>query len=64
MYREHTSPARAFWHGCLLILGGCLALWVTVRILTEIWPWLVVAAALTAIIVTIILILRWRRQRW
>lgn len=54
-----------FFHGCLLLLGGIIALWVALDLLSRFWGWLLLVAAVVGLIVALVWYLRWRRdQRW
>lgn len=46
------------------ILIGCLLLWLAVWILQQIWIWLLIIAGLILVSWTLVLVLRWRRDRW
>lgn len=51
---------RSFFHACLLILGGMIALSLAVDVLRCIWPWLIGAVAVAAVIYVAVW---WVRQR-
>lgn len=53
-----------FFHACLLVLGGVLALWLALELLAQFWGWLLLAAAVVALVWAIIWVIRWRRDRW
>jgi len=53
---EPTGLVQKFWRASLTILGATLALWLSVRILLQIW-WILAIAA--AAILGIWLLVRW-----
>jgi hypothetical protein len=53
---EPTGLVKGFWRASLTILGASLALWLSVRILLQIW---VVLAVAGGVILAIWLLLRW-----
>lgn len=54
-----------FFHGCLLLLGAVIALWIAVSILERFWGWLALVAVLTLLVAGVIYGLRWwRNRRW
>jgi len=58
------KPLDWLFHACLLILGAALALTVAVQLLACIWPWLVGIGLTIVAIVSLTVVLRWRRNRW
>lgn len=48
------------WHSCLMIFGATLALWLSVRLLLQIWWLLVIIGGLVA---AVVVLLRWWRSR-
>ena len=60
----HRNPIEWFFHACLLVLGGAIALAATLELLGQIWPWLVLVGLL--IVAAWIGATRWRprRQQW
>jgi NADH:ubiquinone oxidoreductase subunit 2 (subunit N) len=52
--------AQRFFDLCLLLLGGIIALWVALQFLAQFWGWLVLVAAIWALVA----IMRARRNRW
>ena len=53
---EPTGLVQKFWRASLTILGTTLALWLSVRILLQIWIVLAIAAA---VILAVWLLARW-----
>lgn len=51
------------FHGCLLLLGAVITLWIAVSILERFWGWLVLAAVLVLLAFGVIYGLRWWRDR-
>ena len=61
-----NSLLKRAWRGALVLFGTAVLLWATVRIVAQIWPWLVaiVIVAVTLVALATVL-LRWRdRSRW
>lgn len=58
------GPVERFFHACLLVAGGALALHLAIQLLAAVWVWIVVVGliALTAFIG--VDIWRQRRNRW
>ncbi|MBM7502929.1 hypothetical protein ACFPER_05580 [Agromyces aurantiacus] len=44
-----TPTPQRFFRACLLLLGGVLALWFALELLTQIWGWLLLIAAIAVI---------------
>ncbi|MBX3100141.1 MAG: hypothetical protein KF761_11235 [Salinibacterium sp.] len=61
---EPKGPIRGFWGATVLILGGCLLLWWSVRLLQSIWPWLVAGAVIGVAAWSAVVWWRWRQRRW
>ncbi|HMR86002.1 MAG TPA: hypothetical protein PKC31_00880 [Candidatus Nanoperiomorbaceae bacterium] len=59
-----TNWAGKFFNTCLLILAGLIVLLLAVDILRSIWPWLVGAAAIAALMYAAIRWLQGRSDRW
>lgn len=59
------SLAQRFFDGCLLLLGGCLALWAATVLLTRIWVWLLVGGMVVVLVTATVIAYRiWRERRW
>lgn len=57
--------AQRFFHACLLVLGGIVAVWLAVWALGQFWGWLLLLAALALAIWLAIAIGRyWWGRRW
>ncbi|MBB3602756.1 putative membrane protein YdbT with pleckstrin-like domain [Mycolicibacterium sp. BK556] len=57
-----NHPLQWFFHACLLILFGVIALSVAIHLLQAIWPWVLGFALLAgAVIVGVIAWRAWRR---
>jgi hypothetical protein len=50
------------WHGSLMILGATVALWLSVRLLLEIWWVLLIIGGIFAVVA--ILLRWWQWRRW
>ena len=62
MADEPRGLATKLWHVSLTILGAVFALWLSVRLLTQIWWVLVVIGGLVVVVVVTV---RWRQwHRW
>lgn len=58
------DPAERFFHACLLVLGGAIALGLALQLISQIWPWLVLAAVVGISGRAALSWWRARRQRW
>jgi membrane protein implicated in regulation of membrane protease activity len=56
-----NNPLQWFFHACLLILFGAIALSVAVHLLQAIWPWVLGFALLIG--ATIVGVIAWRAWR-
>jgi MFS superfamily sulfate permease-like transporter len=61
---EPRGPLQSIWSGVLLIFAACLVLWLAVKLLESIWPWLLGAAILVLAVWALVAWRRWSRQRW
>lgn len=62
--RPETIMQR-FFRGCLLALAGVIALWLALQLLAQFWGWLLLAAAVGALIwAAVWFIRRQRDRRW
>lgn len=52
-----------FFHGCLLLLGGVVVLWLALHLLAQFWGWLLLIAVLAGLVWALIWFIRWRRDR-
>jgi hypothetical protein len=59
-----NGPTRTFAKGALLVLLGCVALVIAVRLLMEIWPWLLGGVLVIGLGYGALAWWRWRRSRW
>jgi uncharacterized membrane protein YedE/YeeE len=61
---KKQGPIERLWHGSLLILGSILALALALQVLGSIIGWLMVIAAIIALIAAVSFWLRRRRNDW
>lgn len=61
---DEWKPIERFWHACLLVLFGMIALSVAVELLSQIWQWLVGAALGVGLLAIGIAIWRARSRPW
>jgi membrane protein DedA with SNARE-associated domain len=61
---DPVGPSRRLWNASWLILGTCLLLWLAVQVILQIWLWLVVGVAVTALLWGLSVWWRRRRDRW
>lgn len=59
-----NNPARWFFHACLLLLLGVIALSVAIHLLQAIWPWALGLAVLAGATATAVTVWRVRRRPW
>lgn len=52
-----------FFHACLLLLAGLVALWLAIQLAGQIWGWLLLLAILALLIGAAIWFVRWYRDR-
>lgn len=64
MSDDPRNLASGFFHACLLILAGLIALSLAVDILRCIWPWLAAAAGVAALVYVVVWWLRSRANLW
>ncbi|GEM_PF-3165920 len=65
--KEPESPrslVHRFFVGCLLLLGGVIALQLALSVLAQIWGWLLLGAMLVAATIAALWFIRSRRDRW
>ena len=58
------NPIRSFVKVCVLVLFGMVALTTALQLLAQIWPWLLLIAAIAGGVVIGVAIWRARRQPW
>lgn len=58
---HHRNPFEWFFHVCLLVLAGALALNWALGLLTPLIPWFVVGGLVT---VAVMVVVARRRSRW
>lgn len=58
------NPIAWFFHACLLVLFGVVALSVAIDLLSQIWPWLLTIGILIGGIAVGIAIWQDRRRPW
>lgn len=51
---------QRFFRACLLVLGGILALWLSLELLAQFWGWLLLIAAIALILCAAI----WTYRYW
>ena len=51
------------FHACLLILGTVIVLWLALELLAQFWGWLLLVAAVVALIWAAVWFVGWRRDR-
>jgi hypothetical protein len=61
---EPTGPVRTAWNVVLLLFGVCLVLWLCVKLIESIWPWLLGGALILLLIAGVTFWIRLRRGRW
>lgn len=61
---RRPDPLGRLWRGSLLLLGSVVAVALTLQLLAAIWGWLLLASSIAGVIVTVVLVLRARRNRW
>ena len=61
--KEPVSIMTRFFRACLLMLAGVFVLWLALQLLAQIWGWLLLLAAVVALIYGVIRFIRWRRNR-
>jgi hypothetical protein len=60
---EKLPTVTRFFHACLLILGGIIALSFALHLAAHIWGWLVLLAVVGLSVSGTVWYLRWRRDR-
>jgi membrane protein DedA with SNARE-associated domain len=61
---EPTGPVHSIWNAMLLLLGVCLLLWVCVKLIESIWPWLLGGLIVGLLVMALTLWMRRRKGRW
>ncbi len=61
---EPTGPVRTAWNAVMLLFGACLVLWLCVKLMESIWPWLLGGVVVLLVIAGVTFWLRLRRARW
>lgn len=53
-----------FFHACLLVLGGILALWLALELLAQFWGWVLLVVSLALVLWCVVAIYRywWGRR--
>ncbi|GAA2021750.1 hypothetical protein GCM10009819_00320 [Agromyces tropicus] len=60
-----TPTPQRFFHACLLILGGIVALSLALELLAQFWGWLVLIAGIALVIwAAVVGVRHWREHRW
>lgn len=62
--QEPRSFMTILWNVVWLVLLGTLVLWLAAEVLSQIWGWLLLGAVVVGIIGSVVIWLRWRRDRW
>jgi membrane protein YdbS with pleckstrin-like domain len=62
--KEPTSMTKRFLSFCLAVFAGITLLYFAVQLLSQFWGWLVLLAAVAAVIYIVVLAARARRSRW
>ena len=58
------SLAQRFLGACALLLLGALMIWIAVQLLSQVWGWVFLIAAVILAGYIAIRIIRWRTDRW
>jgi uncharacterized membrane protein AbrB (regulator of aidB expression) len=64
MSDQPAAMTRSFFHACLLILGGMIALSMAVDVLRCIWPWIITALVVAGIVYGVVWWIRQRSGKW
>lgn len=61
-----NSLLSSVWRGALVLCGIAVLLWIGVKLIEQIWVWLVVIAAVLVALAAGVIVLRWwlHRRRW
>ncbi len=61
-----NSLLSSVWRGALVLCGIAVLLWIAVKLIEQIWVWLVVIAAVLVVLAAGVIVLRWwlHRRRW
>lgn len=62
--QEPRSFMTILWNVVWLVLLGTLVLWLAAEVLSQIWGWILLAVVIVGIIGSVVLWLRWWRDRW
>lgn len=58
------SPVVRFFHGCLMLLGGAIALELAFVVLEGVLPWVIGVGSAVGLVWAVVAVIRWRRSRW
>jgi hypothetical protein len=61
---EPTGPLHVAWNVVLLLFAMCLVLWLCVKLIESIWPWLLGGVLILLLIAAVTFWIRLRRGRW
>jgi uncharacterized membrane protein YdbT with pleckstrin-like domain len=59
-----NNPIQWFFHACLLLLFGVIALSVAIRLLQAIWPWVLGIVIIAGLLVVAVVAWRIWRRPW
>ena len=62
--KEKATMSQRFLTACLLILGGVIALYVAIELLSHFWGWIVLSAAVILVGWIAFKVIQARRDRW
>ncbi len=58
-----NSLLSSVWRGALVLCGIAVLLWIGVKLIEQIWVWLVVIAAVLVVLAAGVIVLRWWLHR-
>lgn len=61
--KDPVPVMTRFFRACLLALAGVFVLWLALQLLAQFWGWLLLLAAITALIYGVVWFIRWHRDR-
>ena len=64
MSSPEKGPVARFVSAAWAVLFACILLWAAVWIIRQIIWWLVALAVVAVLIWVVVLVVRWRRDRW